>query len=215
MRGLFASYGELALLDPGGNLVLFRIAEYVAQRKAGQLVDHQGNLIHGAAYVHPTAQVRNSIIGSGASVHEFTTVRDSLIDANSVIGHCSEVARSIIGARASVPRFNYVGGSILGSEVRLGGCVSIASRRFDQGHISIRYGSERYFTDQPKMGALIGDETMVGFGSHVNPGVIIGRRCLIGPYCDVRRDIPDDYVIVVDQKLAARPRQREDFHARR
>jgi bifunctional UDP-N-acetylglucosamine pyrophosphorylase/glucosamine-1-phosphate N-acetyltransferase len=215
LRELFASYAELSSYDSKGHLHLFEIAEYVQVRKAGQAIDDKGNLICSSAYVHPTAQVKNSIIGPNASIYEYVTVRDSLIEANSVVGHCGEVARSIIGKDVSLPRFNYIGGSIIGRSVRVGGCVSTATRRFDDADVMLRYKEDQLPTHQRKFGALIGDGTIIGFASHLNPGVVIGRRCLIGPYTDLRRDVPDDYIIVSDQKLSARVRGSEDFHARK
>jgi bifunctional UDP-N-acetylglucosamine pyrophosphorylase / glucosamine-1-phosphate N-acetyltransferase len=208
--GLFSAYSELVSFDPTARLSRLQIPEYISGRLERQVTDDRGNLIHGSAVIHPTAQVSHSIVGPSVRICEFTTVRNCLVSANSVVGHCTEIARTIIGKDCSLPRFNYVGGSILGDRVRLGGCVSIASRRFDQSPVNVHHGAEKHPTNLLKFGALIGDDTIIGFSSHVNPGMIVGQRCLIGPYTDIRRSIPDDYLVVASQKLAVRARRREN-----
>lgn len=39
---------------------------------------------------------------------------------------------------------------------------------------------------------VIGDDTWIGAGSIIQPGVKIGKRCIIGSMSNVTKDIPDD-----------------------
>lgn len=42
----------------------------------------------------------------------------------------------------------------------------------------------------------IGDNSVIGFGSHISPGVRIGKNCMIGANAVVTKDIPDYCVAV-------------------
>jgi NDP-sugar pyrophosphorylase family protein len=179
------------------------LLNFVTTFRRSLQIDENGNHIEAGAWVHPTAIVRNSVILSGANVHEFCSVRDSILRPNCCVGHCSEVARSIIGDHVSLPRFNYVGSSIIGERVRAGGAVSMASQRFDRGEISVDVN----VAPSTKLGAIVGSGTRIGFCAHINPGVSIGHRCLIGPYVDVRSSVPDDSILLAAQRLIQRPRE--------
>lgn len=45
------------------------------------------------------------------------------------------------------------------------------------------------------MPVLIGDGSFIGFGSHINPGVTIGRNCIVGARSVVTKNV-DDYSVV-------------------
>ena len=43
---------------------------------------------------------------------------------------------------------------------------------------------------------MIGDDSFIGYGVHINPGVSIGKYCIIGARSVVTKDIPDYCVVV-------------------
>jgi acetyltransferase-like isoleucine patch superfamily enzyme len=43
---------------------------------------------------------------------------------------------------------------------------------------------------------MIGDDSFIGYGVHINPGVSIGKYCIIGARSVVTKDIPDYSVVV-------------------
>lgn len=162
--------------------------------------------VHPTATVHGTAIVTRSILLAGAEVHEFASIRDTIMFPNARVGHACEIARSILGPGVSLPRFNYVGSSILGARVRFGGCVTVATRRFDDERVVLRSSSEHQSTGRLKFGAIVGEDTIVGFGVHINPGITIGRRCLISPLVDLRVSVADDQIVLLGQNINIRPR---------
>lgn len=193
--------------DPSSRLSAFDIEQYVDDvLREGRYAVREGNYVHPTAQVHPTAIVERSIILAGAKVHEFVSVRHSILLPNARVGHGGEVARSILGPEVSLPRFNYVGSGIIGARVRLGGCVSVASRRFDDAEVHLQDEFDSEPTGRTKFGAIVGEDTIVGFGVHINPGLTIGRRCLISPLVDLRVSIPDDQIVLSGQRLHLRPR---------
>lgn len=164
-------------------------------------LDDRGNYIDPTATCHPSAKIINSYVGPKAQIYEFVTLRDSLVGSSTVIGHCSEIARSIIMSQCMIPRFNYIGSSIIGSAVEFGGVCSLATERFDNKSVLIRYGDETLDTKLLKCGSIIGDGCMLGFAVHCHPGTIIGRKCIIMPKVELRGVIPDERVVSVEQSL--------------
>lgn len=43
---------------------------------------------------------------------------------------------------------------------------------------------------------IIGDDSFIGYGVHINPGVSIGKYCIIGARSVVTKDVPDYSVVV-------------------
>lgn len=166
-----------------------------------EITNNEGNIISEDAWVHFSSIVVNSYLGPGVKVYEGCTVRDSIICSNTVIGHCSEVTRSIILENCSVPRFNYVGGSLLGENIRLGGCVSLATRRHDDQEVTLRIKDYLWKTRLIKFGSIIGSNVRIGFATHINPGTVIGMGCLIGPMIDLKKYIPPMSFVSLRQSI--------------
>lgn len=164
-------------------------------------MDKNGNVIHKTAKIHHTAIVQNSYIGPKTVVYEFVTIRESFVWENIQIGHSSEVVRSIILRNSSIPRFNYVGASIVGNNVRLGGMCAFASRRFDDHKVFIVNKGERLETGKNKFGSVIGDNTIIGFAAHGNPGTVIGKNCIIMPHVELKGVVPHNSVVSVQQSI--------------
>lgn len=164
-------------------------------------LDKNGNYISQYAQVHRSAIVQNSYIGDRVRIYEFVNVRGSLVGPDTVIGHCSEVARSIILSKCSIPRFNYIGSSIVGNNVRFGGVCSLASRRFDDLNVFIRDRGQVIQTNLFKFSSIIGDNCLVGFSVHCNPGTVIGKNCIIMPQVELKGIIPAESVVSAKQKL--------------
>ncbi|SRR6266404_3409411 len=167
----------------------------------------QHSVVHPTAFVHSTAILKGSYIGPHAKIYEGAVVRDSIVGDNSVIGHASEIARSIVLDKVSIPRFDYIGASIVGTGVRLGGMIACASRRFDSEDITIRIKGKLHRTSIKKLGSIIGDNSMIGFGVHCNPGTLIGPNTLIMPQVETQGFIPPNSLVVVNQKMKILRRQ--------
>ena len=181
--------------------IMFRLNDLIRELQA------KWGAIHEEAFVHKQAIITNSYIGKGVKVYEGCTVRDSVILDGTVVGHGAEIARSLLLADCFIPRFNYVGGSMLGEHVQLGGGVMLAARRHDDRPVTIHWGMELVQTNRWKFGSIIGNDTVIGYGSHVNPGAVIGNNSLIMPMVDVRGYIPPDSLVFVKQKVVVTRRR--------
>jgi UDP-N-acetylglucosamine diphosphorylase / glucose-1-phosphate thymidylyltransferase / UDP-N-acetylgalactosamine diphosphorylase / glucosamine-1-phosphate N-acetyltransferase / galactosamine-1-phosphate N-acetyltransferase len=185
---------------------LRRLPSFLETNK-GKGLNSEASFIDNSAYVHPTATIKNSYIGAGARIYEGVVIRDSIIGSETVIGHSSEIARSIVLEYVSIPRFDYIGASIIGNSVRFGGMIACASRRFDSQEITIRVRGRSYQTEFKKLGSVIGDNSMLGFGVHCNPGTLIGPDTLIMPHVEVQGFVPANSLVIVHQRQKILRRQ--------
>lgn len=159
------------------------------------------NNIHESAYIHPSAMIHNSIIGSNVEIYEGVTIRNSIIFENTVIGHNSEISRSIILKDAMVPRFNYIGKSLIGERVRFGGLAMTATRRHDDSPVKLNLLDQVIDLNEWKFGCIIGSDSIIGYSCHINPGISIGKNCIIGSYIDLLVSIPENSIIQKVQQL--------------
>lgn len=163
--------------------------------------DSNGNSISSSSEIHRSAIITNSYIGEGVKAYEFVRIRESLIGPGTTIGHCSEIARSIILSNCSIPRFNYIGASIIGNFVRFGGICSLASRRFDDVNVFIRDKGHIVQTERFKFGSIVGDNCVIGFGVHCNPGTVVGMNSIVTPQVELRGTVPAESIVSSQQRL--------------
>lgn len=81
---------------------------------------------------------------------------------------------------------------IIGNDVWTGHHVYIT----DQNHGYVDVGRPISQQSQPERSVVIGDETWLGFGSVVLPGVTIGKHVVVGANSVVTHDLPDYCVAV-------------------
>jgi NDP-sugar pyrophosphorylase family protein len=163
---------------------------------AGTIVE-QGAMLKGPAWIGKNCHVR-----SGCYVRENVIVGDG-----AVLGNSCEFKNSIIFNETQVPHFNYVGDSILGFRAHLGAGVILSNVKLDRGEILVSTAEGTIATGLTKFGAIVGDETEVGCNAVINPGSILGRRCLIYPCATFRGVLPHGSVLKFRQDLQIMPRR--------
>ena len=123
-----------------------------------------------------------AVIGEGTEIRPFSFIRGNvIIGKNCVIGNSTEIKNCIIFDGAQLPHYNYAGDSIIGYMAHLGAGVILSNLRLDKQKIKIKEKNEFVDTGYRKLGALIGDMTEIGCSSVVNPGTVIGRKCVVYP----------------------------------
>lgn len=82
----------------------------------------------------------------------------------------------------------------IGNDVTITGNCSIVdvSHPFDDVYEKKKIGERISTVEQP---IVIGDGTFIGFGSHISPGVTIGKNCVVGAGSVVTKSIPDYSVV--------------------
>lgn len=129
-----------------------------------------------------------TILGEGTAVRHGAYLRGGLLTGRqAIIGHASEVKSSIFLNDAKAPHFAYVGDSILGNRVNLGAGTKISNLKITNDEVILRIEEEKIPTGFRKMGAIVGDDTETGCNSVLNPGVLLGKGCLVYPALAVRK----------------------------
>lgn len=186
-----------------------RLEEYVAASLASSSSSTSAHVMQGATVggdvilgenvvVEPNAYIKGpAIIGDGTEIRNGAYVRDhAVIGRNCIVGHSTEVKHSILMDGISVSHWNYIGDSILGFDVNLGAGTKLSNKKIVKTDIIIRdLNGNPYPTEQQKLGAIIGDGTQVGCNAVLNPGVLLGKRCLVYPLVSVRGTHPNNRLI--------------------
>jgi len=148
----------------------------------------------GAIVRGPTIIGKNSVVRSGAYIRGHVMVGEGCL-----IGHGTEIRQVLVMNQSNIPHLNCFFTSIVGSRVKIGGCTHTANMRLSGREVAIRAdlnGKNQLFpTGQTLFGVVIGDDSNVGGVSLLQPGTVIGQRCLIYPQCSVSGYIPHDSVV--------------------
>ena len=152
----------------------------------------EGARIEPGAYVEGPAW-----IGPGAVVRHGAFVRENIIMLpNSILGHASEAKNSLFLHNAHAPHFAYVGDSVLGNNTNLGAGTKLSNLTLisekdklsgKRPTIKLHVEGHEYDTGLAKFGAVLGDGTQTGCNSVLNPGCVIGRRCLVYANMSLRK----------------------------
>ena len=188
---------------------LLRLEEYVGGSVAELSSSPSANVMQGAivggdvilgenVVVEPNAYVKGpAVIGDGTEIRHGAYVRDhAVIGRNCIIGHSTEVKHSILMDGVSAGHWNYIGDSILGFDVNLGAGTKLSNKKIVKTDIIIRdLNGNPYPARQQKLGAIIGDGTQVGCNAVLNPGTLLGKRCMVYPLVSARGTHPNNQLI--------------------
>ena len=127
-----------------------------------------------------------TIIGENTTVRSAAYIRGHLwVGNNCLIGHGVELRQLLVMNDSN--------------RANIGGKASTANFRLDGNEIVVRAeidGQKQSFSSGlTLLGAVIGDDTRVGGDVLLQPGTIIGRRCLIYPQCSVSGYIAPDSAV--------------------
>ena len=157
------------------------------------------------AKIAPTACLNGPlIVDHGAEIRHCAFVRGSaIVGKNAVVGNSTELKNCILFDGVHVPHFNYVGDSVLGYKAHMGAGSVTSNVRSDRKNIVIHIG-DGIETGLRKVGAMLGDGVEVGCNTVLNPGVIVGRNCIVYPASCVRGVIPENHIYKRADAIAAR-----------
>jgi NDP-sugar pyrophosphorylase family protein len=159
-------------------------------------VDEETIIEPGAVILGPAWIGKRCRIRAGAYIRDNVIVGDDC-----VLGNSCEFKNCVLMNGCQVPHFSYVGDSLLGNKVHLGAGVIVSNLKLTGDEIIVRYGGQTHATGLRKFGAIIGDETEVGCQAVLNPGSILGRRCLIYPSTLWRGVLESQHIVKNNQSL--------------
>jgi UDP-N-acetylglucosamine diphosphorylase / glucose-1-phosphate thymidylyltransferase / UDP-N-acetylgalactosamine diphosphorylase / glucosamine-1-phosphate N-acetyltransferase / galactosamine-1-phosphate N-acetyltransferase len=149
----------------------------------------RGSIIRG-----PTIIGRNTVIRSGAYIRGHVLICDEC-----VVGWATEMRQVLLLNKAHTPHSNAVMTSLIGNRVNMAGRVSTANCRLDGKEVPVRVPVDGrivlFSTGQTLFGAVVGDDTQVGGNALLQPGAVIGRRCIVYPHIDVSGYVPHDSIV--------------------
>lgn len=125
----------------------------------------------------------NCIIGNNALVRGGTNLEDGvMIGANAELKNC-------IVQKGTHTHSGYLGDSIIGENCRIGTGFITANVRVDRGLVSSTVKGKKVETGLKSFGTVVGDNTKIGVGAKVMPGVFIGSNSIIGPATVVMENV--------------------------
>lgn len=136
----------------------------------------EGALIKGPAIIG-----KNCFIGHGAYLRE-----NCILGDNVHIGHAVEVKKSLFLNNSYASHFNYVGDSIIGKKANLAAGAILANHRLDKRQVMVQTETLKIETKLEKFGSIIGDASVVGVNSVLNPGTILEKNCIVYPLTSVK-----------------------------
>ena len=105
-----------------------------------------------------------------------------------------------------MPHFSYVGDSVLGRGVHLGAGATASNLKSGGGEIAVMWDGKRVMTGRNKLGVLAGDGADVGAQAVLNPGTVLGPRCIVYPLVSVRGTVPESTIVKAADPVTWAPR---------
>lgn len=138
-----------------------------------------GTVLNGPLYIGP-----NTYIGNNVLLRDHTS-----IDSNSLIGFGSEIKNSVLFSGTKIYRLCYVGDSVVGENTILSTNVMTINTETPIKSIKMEVNGHMVDTGFTKLGAIIGDNSIVGVNSMIFPGRKIAAGSIIPPGTHVQENV--------------------------
>ena len=144
----------------------------------------------------------NVIIGNNCEIRPGAFIRENVILGDDcIVGNSCEIKNSVMLNHAWTSHFNYVGDSIIGNNTNIAASTIFANIRFDffdenPKTIGIKKDDQHFDTGLLKFGGILGDGSQTGCKALINPGTLIGKKCILGGFKSHRGMIPDNSKII-------------------
>jgi len=140
-------------------------------------------VIHGPCYIGKNCQIGDSNVFRGPVN----------LEDNVKTGAFFEIKNSLVGPNTHF-HSGYLADSLVGTNCRVGGGFISANRRIDRKNIFSTVKKEKVNTSLTCFGTVIGNDTKIGVGNVIMPGVFIGKNSIVGPSSVVFENIPDNSI---------------------
>jgi bifunctional UDP-N-acetylglucosamine pyrophosphorylase/glucosamine-1-phosphate N-acetyltransferase len=153
----------------------------------------EGAVIRGPCYIGDNTLVGNNVL-----------IRDGAqIGSSCLIGFSTEIARSYIG-NGCLFHSNYVGDSVISDRCLFGAGSIAANLRFDEKTIKASVNKTLLDTGRRKLGVMVGEDSRIGVGCLIMPGVRVGSKSLVGPGVVLYDDVAANTEVYLKQEYEIR-----------
>ena len=123
-----------------------------------------GTTIKGPCYIG-----KNVFIGHNSLIREYSS-----IGPDSKVGYGTEVKNAVLFGKTQIGRLSFVGDSVVGENVKIGSGTMTVNYNNLGSTIQIKTDEGEFIdTELKKLGAFIGDGSMIGANHTIGPGVSI------------------------------------------
>jgi len=166
--------------------------------KGNVFIEDEVQILEGAIIKGPCYIGHKTVIGNCSLIRDHTQ-----IGSDCVVGFSTEIVRSYIGNKCFF-HSNYVGDSIIADRCLLGDKSLTANLRLDKKMIKVSVNNTLLDTGRIKLGAIMGEDSCIGVGAMIMPGVKIGPRSVVGPGVVLYSDAEPNSRIYVKQEYEIR-----------
>lgn len=139
---------------------------------------HFGEGVHigaGTTIIGPCYIGNNVYIGNSSLIRTNSSIGD-----NVKIGYGTEVKNSVMFGDSTVGRLSFIGDSVLGKNVQIGsGTITVNYDTLERGISLNKPNGDILPTKLKKLGALLGDNTIIGTGHTIAPGTVLSPNTTI------------------------------------
>lgn len=131
-------------------------------------VDDDAHIRAGAILEGPCSIGKGCYVGNNALIRRYASLGD-----HCSVGYGVELKNCVVQDNTRIGRLSFVGDSVLGENVDLGAGTMTVNRSLDGESIAVKNGKNFISTGLQKLGALIGDNVVIGAGNTIQAGTVI------------------------------------------
>jgi bifunctional UDP-N-acetylglucosamine pyrophosphorylase/glucosamine-1-phosphate N-acetyltransferase len=160
----------------------------------GKVVIEEGvKVLENAVINGPCYIGKNTVIGNNSLVRNF-----SHIGNNCIVGYSTEIKHSYISNNCLF-HSNYIGDSVIADNCLFGDRSLTANVRLDKRSVKVMINNSSIDTRRDKFGAIVGENSSIGVGGLLMPGVKVGPSSVVGPGVILYNDLEPNSMITLKQ----------------
>ncbi|MBD3406470.1 MAG: NTP transferase domain-containing protein [Candidatus Lokiarchaeota archaeon] len=172
----------------------------------GPVFIDEGSIIRPGTTIRGPVHIGKRVyVGNNSLVREYTSLSDGVH-----IGYSVELRNSMVFERVNIGRMTYLADSIVGSDTCIEAGVQLWNWRPSGAPLFLENGEEKIRVPLTKMGAMIGDQVVIGVNTSIYPATRIGEGTIIDPSCVIDKDIPPRSKVSVTQTMIVEPLDNEE-----
>lgn len=169
----------------------------------GEVVVEEGaEISENAVLKGPCFIGKNVFIGTNVLIRNGCDIEEGV-----KVGAFMELKNSIISS-GSTTHSGYIGDSIIGENCKIGSSFDTQNVRLDRGSVKTLIEDSKIDTGRKFLGAIIGNQVIVGGRVSVMPGIIIGSGSTIGPGTSVMENVSKNTLFYTRFKSLVREKKK-------